>query len=43
LTAKRALFLADGDKPLVEKPEEKVLNNTLREIVEGKIKVKDTK
>lgn len=41
LTAKRALQLADGDKALVEKPSEKVLDNVLREIIEGKIKVKE--
>lgn len=40
LTAKRALQLADGDKPLIEKPSEKALDNVIREILEGKIKVK---
>jgi DNA-directed RNA polymerase omega subunit len=43
LAAKRALELADGDKPLIEKPGEKVLDNALREIVEDKIKIKDNK
>jgi len=38
LVAKRALQLADGDKPMVEKPGEKMLDNALREIVDGKIK-----
>ncbi|MBU2101778.1 MAG: DNA-directed RNA polymerase subunit omega [Candidatus Omnitrophota bacterium] len=41
LAAKRALQLADGVKCLVEKPGEKLIDNALREIVEGKIKVKD--
>jgi len=40
LAAKRALQLADGTKPLIEKPSEKVLDNVLEEILEGKIKVK---
>jgi DNA-directed RNA polymerase omega subunit len=40
LAAKRALQLADGEKALIEKPGEKVLDNALREIVAGKIKVK---
>jgi DNA-directed RNA polymerase omega subunit len=39
LAAKRAFFLADGDKPLIEKPGEKLLDNALREIAEEKIKV----
>ena len=43
LVAKRALDLADGEKPLVEKAGEKVLENALREIDEGKIKVKTKK
>jgi DNA-directed RNA polymerase omega subunit len=43
LAAKRALQLADGDKPLIEKAGEKVLDNALREITEGKIKVFDKK
>lgn len=40
LAAKRALHLADGEKALVEKPSEKALANALREIHEGKIRVK---
>ncbi|MCK9613982.1 MAG: DNA-directed RNA polymerase subunit omega [Candidatus Omnitrophica bacterium] len=40
LVAKRALQLADGDKALVEKPTEKVLDTALREIAAGKIRVK---
>jgi len=43
LAAKRAISLADGEKTLVEKPSEKVLDNALREIKNGKIKVKETK
>lgn len=39
LAAKRAIHLTDGDKPLIEKPSEKVLDNALREIKEGKVKV----
>lgn len=42
LVAKRAMSLADGEKALNEKPGEKVLDNALREIMEGKIKVKET-
>jgi DNA-directed RNA polymerase subunit K/omega len=40
LAAKRALQLADGAKSLIEKPGEKVLDNVLEEILEGKIRVK---
>ncbi|MBU1112957.1 MAG: DNA-directed RNA polymerase subunit omega [Candidatus Omnitrophica bacterium] len=40
LAAKRAMILADGEKPLIAKPGEKVLDNALREIEEGKIKSK---
>ena len=40
LAAKRAMILADGDKPLIAKPGEKVLDNALKEIASGKIKVK---
>lgn len=40
LAAKRALQLADGDKALVEKPTEKVLDTALREIAAGKICLK---
>jgi len=43
LVAKRALQLADGDKPMIEKPGEKALDNALREIVGGKIKLATTK
>ena len=42
LAAKRAMILADGEKPLIDKPGEKVLDNSLREIAEGKIRVKQT-
>lgn len=40
LVAKRALSLADGDKPLIADAEEKVLDTALKEIAEGKIRVK---
>ncbi|MDD3296099.1 MAG: DNA-directed RNA polymerase subunit omega [Candidatus Omnitrophica bacterium] len=40
LAAKRAMALADGEKPLIEKASEKILDNALREIRDGKIKVK---
>lgn len=43
LAAKRALMLADGEKALIEKPGEKLLDNALREIVEGKVRVKNLK
>ena len=43
LAAKRALDLADGEKPLIEKPDEKVLDNALREIASGRIKTKGKK
>ncbi len=43
LAAKRAISLTDGEKPLIEKPGEKVLDNALREIRDGKIKVKEKK
>jgi DNA-directed RNA polymerase omega subunit len=41
LVARRAMSLADGDKPLIEKAGEKVLDNALREIMQGKVKVKE--
>jgi len=40
LAAKRAIALADGEKALIDKPGEKVLDNALKEIRDGKIKVK---
>jgi DNA-directed RNA polymerase subunit K/omega len=43
LAAKRALSLADGAKPMIEKPSEKLLENVLAEIMEGKIRVKEDK
>jgi len=43
LAAKRAITLTDGEKPLNDKPSEKVLDNALREIRDGKIKVKTKK
>jgi len=41
LAAKRAMQLADGEKAMIEKPQEKVLDNALREISEGMIKVNE--
>ena len=43
LAAKRALQLADGEKPLVEKTDEKLLDNALREIAGRKIKIAEKK
>ena len=43
LAAKRAIALTDGEKPLIDKPGDKVLDNALREIKTGKIKVKAKK
>jgi DNA-directed RNA polymerase omega subunit len=43
LAAKRAMLLTDGDKPLIDKPIERALDNALREIREGKIKAKKDK
>lgn len=43
LAAKRAIHLTDGEKPLIDKPGEKVLDNALKEIRNGKIKVKEKK
>lgn len=40
LAAKRAIMLADGEKALIEDPDEKVLESALEEIATGKIKVK---
>jgi len=40
LAAKRAIMLSDGEKALIEKPDEKVLENALEEIATEKIKVK---
>ena len=40
LAAKRALQLADGEKALIDNPGERCLENALREIKEGRIKVK---
>lgn len=40
LAAKRAIILTDGEKPLLDRPGEKVLDNALKEISSGKIKVK---
>ena len=43
LAAKRAVEISDGDKAMVEKPDEKVLDDALKEIAAGKIKVKNNK
>ncbi|OQX87946.1 MAG: DNA-directed RNA polymerase subunit omega [Candidatus Omnitrophica bacterium 4484_70.2] len=43
LAAKRALQLVDGDKPLIDKPDSKPLENALREVAEKKIRVKEKK
>ncbi len=43
LAAKRAIALTDGEKSLIDKPSEKVLDNALKEIRNGKIKVKAKK
>ncbi|MFA6281939.1 MAG: DNA-directed RNA polymerase subunit omega [Candidatus Omnitrophota bacterium] len=40
LVSKRAMQLAQGEKPLVDKPSEKVLETAIREIAEGKICMK---
>lgn len=40
LVAKRALQLADGKAALLENPSEKVLENSFREVLAGKVKVK---
>jgi len=40
LAAKRALQLADGEKPLVESKDKRLLDIALLEIAEEKIKVK---
>lgn len=43
LATKRAINLTDGEKCLLEKPGEKALDNALREIGSGKIRVKRKK
>ena len=43
LAAKRAISLSDGEKPLVERQSERMLDNALREIEQGKIRVKGVK
>ncbi|MBN3039723.1 MAG: DNA-directed RNA polymerase subunit omega [Candidatus Omnitrophica bacterium] len=43
LAAKRAMELTDGQKPMIEKPGEKGLDNALREIEAGKIVVRNGK
>ena len=40
LAAKRAISLSNGDKVLVEKTKGKALDNALKEIQDGKIKIK---
>jgi DNA-directed RNA polymerase subunit K/omega len=43
LVAKRAIVLSDGEKPMVDKPDDKVLDTALREIKEGKIRAREKK
>lgn len=43
LAAKRAMVLSEDGRPLLDKPGEKALDNALREIDEGKIRVKAAK
>ncbi|MFH1504597.1 MAG: DNA-directed RNA polymerase subunit omega [Candidatus Omnitrophota bacterium] len=43
LAARRAISLANGEKPLIDKPVERALDNALQEIIEGKIRVKKAK
>jgi len=43
LAAKRALQLADGDKCLLERPTEKVLDDAIREISERRVKCAEKK
>ena len=43
LAAKRAIGLTDGEKPLVKKLAGKVLDTALKEIDDGKIRVKSKK
>lgn len=40
LAAKRAIAISNGDKTLVENPKGKALDNAIKEIQSGKIKVK---
>ena len=39
LVAKRGIELADGGKAMIEKPDERVLNTALTEIIQGKVKI----
>ena len=43
LAAKRAIQISDGDKPLLEKANDKALDSALREIEDGKIIVRKKK
>ena len=43
LAAKRAIQIADGEKPLIDKAGEKALDSALKEIAGEKIKVKNSK
>ncbi|MCM8773353.1 MAG: DNA-directed RNA polymerase subunit omega [Candidatus Omnitrophica bacterium] len=43
LVAQRARSLAEGEKPLIDKPKEKVIDTALEEIKERKIRVKKDK
>jgi len=40
LAARRAMILSEGKKSLIAKPGERVLDNSLREISEGKVKLR---
>ena len=39
LVAKRAMQLSDGEKPMVEKATDKVIETAMREISQGKIRI----
>lgn len=43
MVAKRALQLADGEKPLIDKPREKLLDTVIDEILAGKIRTANSK
>lgn len=43
LIAKRAMMIADGDKPAIDNPSEKPLECALQEIISGKIILKEKK
>jgi len=43
LAAKRAVQLADGEKAMIDKPVERLLDNAIEEIADKKIRVKRKK